>query len=113
MKYSEKFPLLHSFFFNVLHVDWHDFHKDEDSAIKEDVFETDAKYAFDTIKELDQLIALDLKEPELCQAVCDDLGCDYYPDGAYKDMNDWLRLIRDTIAKYAAEKAEQEKSEIK
>lgn len=108
MKYSEKFPMLNRFFFNTFHVDWQDFHENEASAIKEVVYETGAQYISDVIKDLNHLIALDLKEPELCKAVCDDLGCDYYPDTEYKDINDWLRSIRNTMAKYAAEKAAQE-----
>ena len=111
MNYSERFPLLHGFFFNVFNVDWQEDHESEDDAIKEDVYDTDAQCTLDTIKELDDLIALKLSEPELRSVIVSQFGSGYYPGytlHTVEEVYDWLRFIRNTMAKYATEKAKQE-----
>ncbi len=111
MRFKDKFQdlayLLRAYFF----VDWRIEHSSEEDAVRAFVNDLSYPEVQNTIKELDQFIALELKEPELYQAVCEDMDSGYYPDTDYKDVNDWLRWVRDTLAKYAAEKAAQEYSE--
>ncbi len=111
MKFRDKFPDLSYLLRAGFYIDWDMEHKSEEDAVRAIADCLTTQELQNTIKELDQFIALKLKEPELYQAVCEDMDSGYYPDTDYKDVNDWLRWVRDTLAKYAAEKAAQEYSE--
>ncbi|HEY5994778.1 MAG TPA: hypothetical protein VIU46_09305, partial [Gallionellaceae bacterium] len=58
--------------------------------------------------ELDEFIALGLSKPELDKVIIEDLGSYYYPGysmGTAQEVYGWLHWVRNTLAKYAAEKA--------
>ena len=96
------------------HLDWKEEYENEEDAIRSFVFDDGSEDAYRTIKELDEFLALELSEPELRKAIVNDFGSGYYRGYTLKtakEVCDWLRWVRDTLAKYAAEKTEQEKSE--
>jgi hypothetical protein len=107
--FRDKFPNLGYLLRAYFHIDWMAEHHDEKDALRAFVSELNPEDIHRTIQELDVFIALKLKEPNLYRAVVDDLGSGYYPDTDYKDVNDWLHWVRDTLAKYAAEKSAEEK----
>jgi len=104
----EQFPLLWQLFGGYFHQDWMVVHRDEDAAIRTFVFDGDAEEAYRSVTQLDNFLALGLTEQELEHAMHVDLSCEYDPEPDGRTMTYWLRWVRDTLAKYAAEKAGQE-----
>ena len=109
--YKSRFAYLAGMFSNYYYQCCMEYHGSEDEILKEYVRELPIEVSYCTVRELDEFIALGLSKPELYQAVCEDMDSGYYPDTDYKNVNDWLRWVRNTLAKYAAEKAAQENSE--
>lgn len=111
MKLNERFPELRYLFRGYYHQDWMDEYEDESDAIRSFVFNNDSRNVMRAIQQLNELIAMNLKEPDLCAAVVDDLGSACFPDPADQGGREWLLWIRDTLTGFAAEKAAQERAD--
>lgn len=113
MNFRARYSLLTGLFWHYFHVDWTDDHESEDDVIQAYVDDVGSDNAYATVKELDEFISLGLPEPELRKAIVDDFGSGYYRGYTLKtveEVYDWLKSIRNTMAKYAAEKTEREKA---
>ena len=72
------------------------------------------KYAADHLNRnvlLEEAERRPLTETELEKAMCAEFGCYFNPAHYGKSMTEWLHWVRDTLAKYAAEKAALENPE--
>ncbi len=111
MTNRENFPYLSHFFSCYFHEDWTDEYENEEKAIEGYVDDDGTDEASHVLYELDQFMSLNLPDTEIRKLMRKEFGCSYYVDPAHGSMADWLHWVRDTLAKYAAEKAAQENSE--
>jgi len=112
--YESRFSYLTGMFSNYYYQCCMEYHGSEEEILKEYVRELPVEVSYCTIKELDEFIALGLSKPELEKAIIEDLGSYYYPGYSMDTVQEvyaWLHWVRDTLAKYTAEKAALENPE--
>lgn len=107
----EQFPRLEQFFGCYFHQDWREEYASEGLAIKDFVYNDGPEEARNTVEELNKLLSLHVAETELEKAMYAEFGCYFNPAHHGQSMTNWLRWVRDTLVKYAAEKAAQENPE--
>lgn len=107
MDMAEKFPSLDHFFGCYFYQSWRSEYENEEMAIKGYVDGDGPEEACRVVRELDQLLALDLPEAEFDRVMYEDLDCYYNPKPRGVTMSEWLRWVRATLLKYEQSASEK------
>lgn len=96
----QKFPALRSFFSAYLHEDWRVEFTDTHLAAKSFLDqEPDQHLLKQIVDEIDAYLNLKRSDLEVEKGLFDELGCYYLPSGEGLNPRDWLRSVRDLIAR--------------
>jgi hypothetical protein len=110
MTYREDFSYLSHFFSCYFHEDWTEEYKNVEMAIESYVDDEGSSEANHVLHDLDRFLSLNLADTEIRALMSKEFCCNYYIDPAGGSMGGWLHWVRDTLAKYATEKAAHEKN---
>ena len=96
----KKSPALRSFFSAYLHEDWPVEFTDTHLAVKSFLDqEPDQQLLKQIVDEIDAYLNLKRSDQEVEKGLFDELGCYYLPRGEGLNPREWLRSVRDLIAR--------------
>lgn len=96
----QKFPALRSFFNAYLHEDWRVEFTDTHLAVKSFLNqEPDQQLLKQIVDEIYAYLNLKRSDQEVEKGLFDELGCYYLPSGEGINPREWLRSVRDLIAR--------------
>jgi CdiI immunity protein len=99
LRYEEDFPALWTFFGGWFHQDWPIEGPDDVAVIERVINESEPEFVRAVRVELDELLSLGMDEEAMRSAVWSGFGCGYTPLDDGVTMIEWVRSVRDRLAR--------------
>jgi len=94
---DSEFPALFQLFGGYFHQDWHEEYATTRDAVSAFVREAPPDAVSAAVRELDQLLAMDLDEAALSRILREGFDCNYVPQVDELTNRDWLVQLRELL----------------